>query len=153
MIKKTYIERVLIVLNEDGTLKAAHQEKLERVFDGEELYAEKYLPAEPVEEEALIGLLENPALFKQIRDLDEALAEKNEQAQAELQTTIEAANAEIQTTIEAANAEIQKLKDTSAIQIESLSGKVSELEQENINLKETLKLREEAAVAAKAILG
>ncbi len=142
MIKKTHIERVLIVLNEDGTLKAAHQEKLERVFDGEELYAEKYLPAEPVEEEALIGLLENPALFKQIRDLDEALAEKNEQAQAELQTTIEAANAEI-----------QKLKDAAENQIESLSGKVSELEQENINLKETLKLREEAAVAAKAILG
>lgn len=54
--KAAHIERVLIAFNDDGTVRGAHQETLERVMeDGAQLSA-KYLPAAPITAAALTGL-------------------------------------------------------------------------------------------------
>lgn len=45
-----YIERVLIVLNEDGTLRGAHQERLARDPSG--TFPDRVYPAEPISDEA-----------------------------------------------------------------------------------------------------
>lgn len=53
----TRIERVLIVLNPDGTLKGAHQESIRTVKDGETLLVSKQLDPVPVTLEALQAIL------------------------------------------------------------------------------------------------
>lgn len=73
MEKRTHIERVLIVLNEDGTLKAAHQESLERVFDGDEIYAERQLGAEPLDGETLVEILDNANVLAQVSVLEKEI--------------------------------------------------------------------------------
>lgn len=57
----TFTERVLIVLNPDGTLRGAHAETLRRILDGASVLNETMLPAEPVSPEALAGVLPNQA--------------------------------------------------------------------------------------------
>ena len=45
LTKTTYVERVLIVLNEDGTYKAAHKETQDVVRDGETVLSRTLAPA------------------------------------------------------------------------------------------------------------
>lgn len=74
MKKESHIERVLIVLNPDGSLKAAQGERLERVLDDDgSVVAERYLPAEPLTEETLAKVLPDKARL--IADLSLALAD------------------------------------------------------------------------------
>ena len=64
-----YIERVLIALNQDGTFKAAHQETLSEVRDGNTILAATY-DTEPLQADALASVLPNVAgLMAQIEAL------------------------------------------------------------------------------------
>lgn len=53
MHKNTHIERVLIVLNPDGSFKAAHQESLSIIKDGDTVLASVQEPATALMAEAL----------------------------------------------------------------------------------------------------
>lgn len=58
MQKITYIERVLILLNEDGSIFSMQQEHVERIYDEEgELYAEKRLEVSPLDPATAINIL------------------------------------------------------------------------------------------------
>lgn len=76
----SYTERVLIVLNPDGSLKGVHQERLREVRDGNSLLSASQLPAEPLAAETLAAVLpQQAALLAQIAALvverDAAVAE------------------------------------------------------------------------------
>jgi hypothetical protein len=82
----SYVERVLIVLNPDGTLKGAHQETLNEVRKDGAVIATQYLPAAPLDAEALKAILPDRAaaiaqaanLQDVVATLSQALADKNE---------------------------------------------------------------------------
>ena len=57
MHKNTHIERVLIVLNPDGSFKAAHQESLTTIKDGDTVLASVQEPATALTAEALAQAL------------------------------------------------------------------------------------------------
>ncbi len=90
---KSYIERVVICLNEDGTLKAAHQEVLHQTLrdDGTPLPGGGNMePASSVDASTLAGIIDQSAMLAQnasqlvkIEDLIRQLAETN----AELEST------------------------------------------------------------------
>lgn len=84
----THIERVLIVLNPDGSLKGAHQERLREVRDGDvALLSATQLPAEPLTPEALAAVLPQAALAAQAAALvaeRDALQEQLAATQAHL---------------------------------------------------------------------
>ena len=61
LTKTTYVERVLIVLNEDGTYKAAHKETQDVVRDGETVISRTLAPAAPLTEADLAGVLPDTA--------------------------------------------------------------------------------------------
>lgn len=61
LTKTTYTERVLIVLNEDGTFKAAHKETQDVVRDGETVISRTLAPAAPLAEADLAGVLPDAA--------------------------------------------------------------------------------------------
>lgn len=66
----SYPERVLIVLNLDGSLKGAHQERLREVKDGDVLLSVMQLPAEPLTADALAAVLPaHAALAAQVQAL------------------------------------------------------------------------------------
>lgn len=87
--RTTYTERVLIVLNPDGTLKGAHSEAVEIVRDGDEVLSAKQVPAAPIDATALASVLpDQAALVAQVaaltaeRDALVAQAGQAQQAQA-----------------------------------------------------------------------
>jgi hypothetical protein len=57
----TYVERVLITLNPDGSFRGAHQERLSQVLRDGEVIGERQEPAEPLTAEALISVLPDAA--------------------------------------------------------------------------------------------
>lgn len=87
--RTSYPERVLIVLNADGSLKGAHQETLEQVIDGADVLSAKMLPAAPLDAATLASVLPSQgALAAQVQALtaernalqterDQLIAEKN----------------------------------------------------------------------------
>lgn len=71
----SYPERILIVLNPDGSLKGAHQERLETIVDGETVINAKQLGAEPLDEAALVAVLpDQAALAAQVQSLTDQVA-------------------------------------------------------------------------------
>lgn len=77
LVRNTYVERVLIVLNPDGTLKGAAQYPLETLTDGEgnTLAAPIQHMAEPLAEDALATVLpESAALISQLAQAQGELA-------------------------------------------------------------------------------
>lgn len=63
----TYIERVLITLNPDGSLKGAHQESLSEIKDGGTVLTARQEPAVTLTAEALALVLpDHAALLAQI---------------------------------------------------------------------------------------
>lgn len=90
----THVDRVLIVLNPDGTLKGAHAEKLRRVADGATVLQETIMPAEPLTADMLAAVIpKQAALAAQVAALaaerDAAVAAKA-QAEAALATAVDA---------------------------------------------------------------
>lgn len=76
--RTSYPERVLIVLNADGTLKGAHVEHLEILADGGDVLQSRQLPAVALNGDALAGLLpEQSALLAQVQALTDALTAAN----------------------------------------------------------------------------
>ena len=68
--KTAYVERVLIVLNADGTLKGAHQELLEVYADAGTVVASRQLPAAPLDAATLATALPSQsALLSQVAAL------------------------------------------------------------------------------------
>lgn len=99
MERRGYVERVLIVMNSDGSLRGAHQERIEGIFENGALVdgTLRQTPAEAVEPAALSALLPaQGALVAQVRSLlndvtnERALKamalEARDQARAELAT-------------------------------------------------------------------
>lgn len=75
LTQQTYVERILIVLNPDGTLKGAHQERLEAIVDGETVLSVKQLGAEPLDAQALANVLpDQAALAAQVQTLTDQVA-------------------------------------------------------------------------------
>lgn len=73
--KDVYIERVLIVLNPDGTIKGAHSEAMETIRDGDVVMASRMLPAKPVTGDELATVLpDQAALLAQVQSLSSQLA-------------------------------------------------------------------------------
>lgn len=73
-----YVERVLIVLNQDKTMKAAHQERRRTVSDGETVIADTMLGAEPLDVSTLAVVLPDSAV----------LIAENQRLQAELSAAL-----------------------------------------------------------------
>ncbi|MBM3552154.1 MAG: hypothetical protein FJX45_10380 [Alphaproteobacteria bacterium] len=107
MQRVTYPERVLIVLNQDGSLKGAHQERIDQVVvDGEIVYT-RQLAAEPLDSVALASVL--PTQGALMAELAAAHASIEEKATAleQAETQLAALNAQIATL----NAEIDALQN------------------------------------------
>lgn len=76
LTKTTYVERVLIVLNEDGSFKAAHKESLDVVRDGDTVLSRTLAPAAPLAEADLAGVLPDAAaLTAQLQSMSNALVD------------------------------------------------------------------------------
>lgn len=73
--ERTYIERVLVVLNADGTICGAHQERIREILDDGTVLSVRPIPAEPVDGTALASVLPQTALLAQIADLTARLDE------------------------------------------------------------------------------
>lgn len=74
----SYVERVLIVLNPEGTLKAAHQETRRTVSDGATVIADTMLGAEPLDAATLASVL----------PLSSVLIAENQRLQSELSAAL-----------------------------------------------------------------
>jgi len=75
LAQQTYPERVLIVLNPDGSMKGAHQEQLTVIKDGADILSAKPLPAAPLDAGTLASILPNQAaLTAQVQALTDSLA-------------------------------------------------------------------------------
>lgn len=71
----TYVERILIVLNEDGTFKAAHKESQRVVKDGDTILSRSLAPASALAANDLAGVLpDSAALVAQVAALQSDLA-------------------------------------------------------------------------------
>lgn len=71
----TYVERVLIVLSPDGSLKGAHQESLRTIADGDSVISAQMLPAAPLDAATLATILPGTtALLAQVEALTNDLA-------------------------------------------------------------------------------
>lgn len=78
--KTTYVERVLIVLNSDGTLKGAAQYSLSTITDDGEVISTQDGAAEVVNEATLASLLPDTAtLTAQVSQLQAELTTSTEQ--------------------------------------------------------------------------
>lgn len=83
MTKTKYVERVVIVLNPDGSLKGAHQSGLETIHKDGKLVSERETPAMPVDQMTLAQVLpEAAALTAQAS----ALAAERDALRAELES-------------------------------------------------------------------
>lgn len=72
--KSTYTRTVLIVLNENGTLRGAHQERVETITNDGTVISSRVMAAEPVSPEALAALLpDRAALLAQVQSLTDDL--------------------------------------------------------------------------------
>jgi hypothetical protein len=88
MRKDTSIDRILLVLDPGGALRAAHQERLERYIDGDgQVIMERYLPAEPVDTAALAGVIGDEAAKWSAQAL--ALSERAASLEASLASEVE----------------------------------------------------------------
>jgi hypothetical protein len=73
--RTTYPERILIVLNPDGTMKGAHQEAIETIADGDDVLSVKQLSAAPLDAGALAAVLpDQGSLLSQVQTLTDDLA-------------------------------------------------------------------------------
>lgn len=73
--RTTYPERILIVLNPDGTMKGAHQEAIETIADGAEVLSVKQTAAAPLNSTTLAAVLpDHGSLLSQVQTLTDALA-------------------------------------------------------------------------------
>lgn len=78
--ERTYIERILVVLNADGTIRGAHQERIREILDDGAVLSVRSIPAEPVDGTALASALPQAALLAQISDLTTRLDEMMQRA-------------------------------------------------------------------------
>lgn len=73
--RTNYPERVLIVLNPDGTLKGAHQEAIEAIRDGDDVISVRQMPAAPLDAATLAAVLpDHAALAAQVQALTDQIA-------------------------------------------------------------------------------
>lgn len=73
--RSTYPERVLIVLNSDGSLKGAHQESIETIADGADVLSVKQTAAAPLDAGTLAAVLpDQGSLLSQVQTLTDDLA-------------------------------------------------------------------------------
>jgi len=73
--RTTYPERILIVLNPDGTMKGAHQEAIETIADGADVLSVKQTAAAPLDAATLAAVLpDQGSLLSQVQTLTDALA-------------------------------------------------------------------------------
>lgn len=73
--RTTYAERILIVLNPDGTMKGAHQEAIETIADGADVLSVKQTAAAPLDAATLAAVLpDQGSLLSQVQTLTDALA-------------------------------------------------------------------------------
>ena len=91
--KLDYVERVLITLNPDGTIKGAAQYSLTRVLDGngKNVVPDVQGEAQPLTGAALAGVLENAGDLSAaggIAAQNEALSRANERLAAELKEAL-----------------------------------------------------------------
>jgi hypothetical protein len=104
--RSTYPERVLIVLNSDGTLKGGHQEAIETIADGADVLSVKQLAAAPLDAGTLAAVLpDHASLLAQVLSLtaerDAAVA-----AKAEAEETALAEKSALETQLAALNAQL-----------------------------------------------
>jgi hypothetical protein len=90
--KISYVERVLVTLNQDGSLKGAAQYALTRVTDqtGKSVVPDIQGSAEPVSDETLKSILENSASFSQAAALAGKVDELSQLLEKEKAATDEA---------------------------------------------------------------
>lgn len=90
MEKTTYVERVVITLNANGSIRGCHQEINERIIDNGTVIAERLLPASNLNPAVLSALLpDQAALLAQISELQMAPAvEVQPELQPEVQPNI-----------------------------------------------------------------
>ncbi len=70
IVAEEYVERVLIVLNADQTLKGAQQERLRTIRDGDTVLQHLQLPPEPIGAQTLANVLPaSAALLSQVEAL------------------------------------------------------------------------------------
>ena len=120
----SYPERVLIVLNADGTLKGAHQERLREIRDGDVLITASMLPAEPVAAETLAAILPSGTLAAQVQSLigqlttyqtaEQSLTEQVGTLTSE-KTAVEAVVVSLQGQLATAQARIAELEAPSSV--------------------------------------
>ncbi len=64
--KSQWVERILIVRNEDGSIKGAQQEQFVIVRDGDSIISSQQLAAEPVDPRILAGLIDSGPIISQL---------------------------------------------------------------------------------------
>lgn len=75
MTRTTYPKRILVVLNPDGTMKGAHQEAIETIADGADVWSVKQIAAAPLDAATLAAVLpDRGSLLSQVQALTDALA-------------------------------------------------------------------------------
>lgn len=75
LTKQTFIERILIVLNSDGSFKGAHQESLTLIEDDNTVMSSVQEPAVGLTASALLQVLPNQAAL--LAQLDELTKERD----------------------------------------------------------------------------
>lgn len=78
ILKTIYAERVLIVLNADGSIKGAHQDRIETISEGDNIISQRMLGAEALEPATLAAVLpDRAALVAQVQQLADVTAERD----------------------------------------------------------------------------
>lgn len=79
--KTSYVERITIVFNSDGTIKGSSQEKTSEIFDDTILINTIKEPAEPISANEISSMFSSANLVSQISSLTKSLATITEEKQ------------------------------------------------------------------------
>lgn len=124
IVKTTRVERVLIVLAADGTLKGAHQEREEVIAEDGAVLSQRQLPPEPLTGDALAAVLPSQsALSSQVGSLQAALAEMtaDRDAQARMASAAEAFGNDLSQRVSALEAQIAAMQGASPANLKAAS--------------------------------
>lgn len=86
----SYVERVLIVLNPDGTLKGAHQERSSEIKDGDTVLSVRQEGAEPINAAIVASVLPSATYISQAASLTaqlETVTAERDAARAQIKAT------------------------------------------------------------------
>lgn len=118
--KTANVERVLIVLNPDGTFKGAHSETLETVSDGDSILGAKYMPPVPLDPATLAAVLPSQgasaATIQALTDALSALKVDRDRAVSALTEERDALAAQLRAIADAAASEITPVQARVALE-------------------------------------